>query len=221
MVVRFGKVVQVQYPAFVRQTKIIMPSTNYHQAGGLLWHSNSSVVHDSMLAGEEQDKVRQHQNFHHEQKSSHTWSFPKRSIVVVELLERAKVGVVVVDDLLESGIASAANNLEVFARQMAHRPPVLHVLVAASGHSRREQRGEHEKLHGGERMQQAKERATALEDRQQLLQHSSDGDVLHYLYISQHRDGRHICPAARDCLHAVDPLEDASCHLGYSGAMLK
>ena len=150
MVVRFGKVVQVQYPAFVRQTKIIMPSTNYHQAGGLLWHSNSSVVHDSMLAGEEQDKVRQHQNFHHEQKSSHTWSFPIRSIIVVELLKRAKVGVVVVDDLLESGIANTARRLPVFTRQMAHRPPVVHVLVATGGHSRREQRSEHEKLHGGE-----------------------------------------------------------------------
>lgn len=84
-----------------------------------------------------------------EQKSSHTWSLPIRSIIVVELLERAKVGVVVVDDLLESGIANAARRLPVFTRQMSHGSPVVHVLVAASGHSRREQRGEHEKLHGG------------------------------------------------------------------------
>lgn len=73
-----------------------------------------------------------------------------RSIVVVELLERAKMGVVVVDDLLESGISNTARRLHVSARQMAHRPPVVHRLVGASGHSRREQRGEREKLHGGQ-----------------------------------------------------------------------
>lgn len=82
-------------------------------------------------------------------KSSHTWSLPIRSIIVVELLERAKVGVVVVDDLLESGIANTARRLPVFTRQMSHGSPVVHVLVAASGRGRREQRGEHEKLHGG------------------------------------------------------------------------
>jgi hypothetical protein len=49
-------------------------------------------------------------------KSSHTWSLPIRSVVVVELLERAKMGVVVVDDLLESRIANTASRLNVSTR---------------------------------------------------------------------------------------------------------
>lgn len=104
-------------------------------------------MHSSMSSSEKQNNTK---TLNQEQKSSHTWSFPIRSIIVVELLERAKVGVVVVDDLLEGGIANTARRLPVFTRQMAHGPPVVHVLVAASGHSRREQRSEHEKLHGGE-----------------------------------------------------------------------
>ena len=98
-----------------------------------------------------------------------------------------------VDDLLERGIANAARRPNVFTRQMAHRPPVVHLLVGASGHSGREQRSEREKLHGGRKIasKQASGRMGNCSRKQQLLQHSSYGDALLPYYISrEHRDGR-------------------------------
>lgn len=85
-----------------------------------------------------------------EMKESHTWSFPKGGVVVVELLECAQVRVAVVDELLEGGITNAADGLPVFARQMAHGAPAVHVLAVTSGDGCCKQRGEHEVLHGGE-----------------------------------------------------------------------
>ena len=133
----------------VRQTKTIMPCIAT-KLKVLLYHlaTVQPTIAQSSMSTSEKKATPQYPYRNGER--SHTWSFPIRSIVVVELLERAKVGVVVVDDLLEGGIANTARRLPVFTRQMAHGPPVVHVLVAASGHSRREQRSEHEKLHGGE-----------------------------------------------------------------------
>jgi hypothetical protein len=86
---------------------------------------------------------------HPRKKVSRTWSFPICSVVVVKLLESAKIRIVVVNVLLESRIANTTNRLPVSTRQMAHLPPAVHVIAVASRNSRRKQRGEHEMLHGG------------------------------------------------------------------------
>jgi hypothetical protein len=61
-----------------------------------------------------------------------TWPLPEGSVVEVELLESAQILVVVVNVLLEGGIAHTPGVLPVSARQMAHGAPSVHLIAMAS-----------------------------------------------------------------------------------------
>ena len=158
-----------------------------HAVGTLLWFVATTV--QPIHCARQHRREKQYKNLHPiTKKSSHTRSLPIRSIVVVELLKRAQVGVAVVDDLRESRIAHTADRLPVSTRQVAHRPPAVHVLAMASGSRCCEQRGEHEMLHdGGRECRQAKEWATALENSGCFSTPAAT-----CCYISRHHDGRDI-----------------------------
>jgi hypothetical protein len=106
----------VQHPAFVRQTMSIMCFTLQPNMQIRCLSIEKQIHRASQHVRRRKGKQSNTKTSTQEQKSSHTWSLPISSIVVVELLERAKAGIVVVDDLLESGIANTAHRLPVFAR---------------------------------------------------------------------------------------------------------
>lgn len=143
-----------------------------------------------------------------EGKLSRTWSLPKRSVVVVELLESAQVGVAVINVLLESGIANAADRLPVSTGKMAHGPPAVHVLAVASGHGCRKQRGEHEMLHDDDENGAGRNG--------HLLWHCRGSEMLYIL--APMVEGTMLPCGSR--LYAVEPREDAPAILAIAAQCL-